>query len=284
MKTWTISSSKGSLKAVIAAVILSLWSIQSYAQSDSLTSNKIITNAKMGAIGASNILDTYLSPEKYHGLELRYISHTLREKAGRNLYHEVIHQGYISYLDNRASNGNEIAGSYNFQYGWHWNILRRAYGTSTLTIGAGGNIDANLGFIYNTRNSNNPAQARIYLNIAPVIEANYHFLIHSHPYTLRYEVEVPILGLMFSPNYGQSYYEIFSEGNYDHNIVPTYVGNAPSLRQMLTFDFTLWKTTFRIGYLGDYQQAKVNNLKNHIYTHALMIGVVKKFQMLKMQP
>ena len=47
---------------------------------DTIRNNKIITNAQMIGIGAVNILDTYLSPEKYRGTELRYISHTLRER------------------------------------------------------------------------------------------------------------------------------------------------------------------------------------------------------------
>ncbi len=243
---------------------------------------RIITNSKLLGVGATNILDTYLSPEKYNGTELRYISHTLREHEGKRLYREIIHQGNVAYADNRAGNGSEMAGMYNFQYGWHYRVL--SLEADRLTLGVGGNIDANLGFIYNTRNSNNPAQARLYLNITPVIEAAYRFHIKNSPHTLRYELSVPLLGVMFSPNYGQSYYEIFSQGNYDHNVVPTWMGNAPSLRQLLTFDFTLWGTTFRVGYLGDFQQAKVNGLRSHVYTNSLVVGVTKRFQLIKMRP
>ena len=97
------------------------------------------------------------------------------------------------------------------------------------------------------------------------------------PLKASYEVGIPLMGFMFSPNYGQSYYEIFNRGNYDHNVVFTHPVNAPSLRQMLAIDATFGRTTLRIGYLGDIRQSKVNNIKAHTYTHAFVLGFTRKF-------
>ena len=135
-----------------------------WGQSDTITSDKVITNAKMIGIGATNILDTYLSPEKYRGTELRYISHTTRDSESSRWSRQIVHQGDIAYTDNRSGNGTEISGAYNFRYGWlyNWHFLDRR-----LNVKAGAAIDATIGFIYNTRNGNNPAQARAMLNITP---------------------------------------------------------------------------------------------------------------------
>ena len=252
------------------------------------------TNALMIGAGATNILDTYLSPEKYRGLDLRLLSHTRREKDSTQWINQFQHEGNIAYADNRSGNGGEMAGGYTFRYSllrkWHTTLWRHP-----LQLLAGGTAAANAGFVYNTRNGNNPANARLSLHIEPTVGLDYPigharrigglsfspYNSDRYPAVLHYEVSVPLIGLMFSPNYGQSYYEIFSRGNYDHNCVPTTTGSTPSLRQMLTIDFRLARTTWRVGYLGTIEQSRVNGLKTHTYTHSLMIGIVKRFRTIK---
>lgn len=242
------------------------------------------TNALMLGIGRTNILDTYLSPEKYRGTDVRFLSHTRREKDSTCIVHQLLHEGNIAFADNRSGNGGEIEGGYTFAYSllrkWQWNV-----GNSHLRLLAGGTAELNVGFLYNTRGSNNPAQARLSLHLKPTIAADFNFRLfkrQQQPFTLRYEASAPLCGLMFSPNYGQSYYEIFSRGNYDHNCVPTTFVATPSIRQMLTLDVHALHTTWRIGYLGDWRQAQVNNLKQHTYTNALVIGIVRRFSTVKL--
>ena len=252
------------------------------------------TNALMIGVGYTNILDTYLSPEKYRGTNLTFLSHTRRENDSIAWVNQFQHEGNVAYADNRSGNGGEMAGNYTFRYSllhkWTISLWRRP-----LHMLAGGTAAANIGFVYNTRNGNNPANARLSLNIEPTIGFDYPIGRASHtrgismhpgacahfPLILHYEASAPLFGLMFSPNYGQSYYEIFNRGNYDHNCVPTTFGSTPSFRQMLTLDLRLAHTTWRIGYMGNYEQSHVNNLKTHTYTHSIVIGVVKRFRTVK---
>lgn len=227
----------------------------------------------MIGVGPSRILDTYISQEKFSGVGITYLYIRAGKKPNKRWQNNIEHEVDLSKTRDRTHTTSMLEGNYNLYWGRYrqWLLC-----DNSLKLQAGGLANANLGFLYDMSTSNNPAQARFALNLMPVGIATYGFDIKEQHFSLRYELNLPLVGLMFSPNYGQSYYEIFSRGNYDHNIVPTTFVSAPNFRQLLTLDWQVSeKWAVRVGYLGNYQQTAVNNLKSHIYTHRFVIGITK---------
>ena len=229
--------------------------------------------------GAANSLDTYLSPLTYRGTELRFTSQTVHNRPGRNWTYSLTHGLRLARETMRTNDGVRLEGGYDFSCSWQRKIVNRTVGYwGRLMVTAGAGVDATVGFRYNAQNSNNPAQAEAAVCFTPAMAADWRFFLVSpkrgrrRALGLRYEAAVPLVGMMFSPAFGQSYYEIFSRGNYDHNLCTIWVGNAPSLRQRLLFNFKLLKRHFFIGYEGDYRQARVNDIKYHRYTNAAVLG------------
>lgn len=252
---------------------------QSKAQADSLRATRFITRTTSYGLGFTNVFDTYLSPQEYKGAEFRVIRESMRmtNLLDGNVSVQTMFQGNVSYTHNRADNNNMFSGLFNWNYGLHYQFRL----TPEFKILAGAVLDLNGGFIYNLRNTNNPASARAFINLDASAMAIWNTRIKKYPVTLRYQINAPFLGVMFSPHYGQSYYEIFSLGNWDGVIKFTSVYNQPSLRQWLTADFPIRYSKIRVSYVADIQQSKVNGLKTHVYSHIFMLGVVKELYRIK---
>ena len=262
-------------------IYLSLILLITHFSSTICNAQKLITRSTMIGLGTSNVLDTYLSQEHFTGLGMSFLSTIERNRTDCRWSTIMEHEANISSVKDRPDTKHELEGAYNFYWGKLYSLQLM---DNKLKLQAGGLVNASLGVIYNTSNSNNPAQARAHLNVMPTGTATYRFQLFKHTLVARYELSLPLAGIMFSPNYGQSYYEIFSRGNYDHNIVPTTFVSAPEWRHMLTLDIPINTQhsafNIRIGYLGNMQQAKVNNLRQHVYTHRVLIGVTKRFSII----
>ena len=246
---------------------------------DSLQATRYVTRATMYGVGYTNVFDTYLSPQEYKGIEFRISRETMRMTTlgDGNVSVQNFFQANLAYTHNRVDNNNTFAGLVNWNYGLHYQFRI----TDNFKLLAGGMGDFNGGFVYNLRNTNNPASARAYINLDVSGMAIWNLRIKNYPLTLRYQVNLPLMGVMFSPHYGQSYYEIFSLGNSSGVVKFTSLHNQPSLRQMLTADFPVGRAKMRFAYIWDAQQSHVNDIKTHTYSHVFMVGFVKELYLLK---
>ena len=289
------------MKLRIYLILCACWAAFSLqAQEDSLRATRYVMRSVLYGAGMSNVLDTYLSPLEYKGPEIRILRENMRmtRLMNGNVSAQNLLQANVSYTHNPSLTANMYAGLINWTYALHYQFrlneqLKLLAGPmidlnsfpqlllAGIILFACPMIDLNGGFVYNTRNSNNPAQAKAYGSVGISGMAIYKFRIGNYPLVVRYQANLPLLGAMFSPEFGQSYYEMFSLGHKGKNVLFTSLHNNPSLRQMLTLDFPIRKVTMRVGYICDLQQAKVNHLKYHTYSHDFMIGIVKNFYLLK---
>lgn len=259
---------RNTIKGIIGVVACLMIPFCVYAQSH-------IERSTQFAFGATNMLDTYLSPLEYTGTDVRFISSVLRTRdCGWDI--QYTHEGCYAYTSNPADNADAMAGHYDFAFAMmhRWAML-----DGKLTLRLGGMSDFYLGFAYNMRTAaNNPAQGYASLAVGGAGMATYKLKIGKITLPVTYEVRVPLIGMMFSPAYGQSYYEIFNCGNYDHN-VQCFTIATPSLRHQLSVDIPVWKrTSVRVGYFSDIRQATPNHLKQHTYTHSLLVGFIKNIR------
>ena len=265
---------------ILLLVLFLSWATAKAQESQVQTSNgsTVYTRATSYGLGFTSLQDTYLSPETYKGWEARFSRETLHQtklKRGK-IWQQTYFQGNFGYTDNRAENNKTATALANWNYGWYY----RQSLTHNFDVLMGGVADLNGGFTYNMRNGNNPVSLRAHTSIDASVMVLWNLQVRNHPLTLRYQANLPLLGMIFMPHYGQSYYEIFSIGERGGTLKVTTPFSTPSLRQMLSADYPIGKVTLRFTYVWDAQQAHINQIKSHIYSHVFMIGVVKRFQKL----
>ena len=249
-----------------------------FATAQDTADNRTTAHSLMLGIGRASQLDTYLSPMEYRGPQFTFLRETLRmtRMADSRISHQSLLGGTFSCTDNPAGNANYWGGRIGYKAGWHyhWTPL------PSLRLMAGGLLGAQAGVLYNTRNGNNPAQARLGIDLAASVAGIYIIRCRDYPISLRYQADLPLMGCMFSPHYGESYYEI-SQNGVAHNLLMSHPANAFSLHQMLTADFPVGRTVIRLGYLSDIRHSRVHHLRMNDVSRSFLIGFVRHFSILR---
>ncbi len=221
-------------------------------------------------VGRASVYDTYLSPVTYRGPQMHLEANTWRTlKRNPNFAFQTTTRIHLAYTHNRVETANEPDARLSTDMGWsrQWrNVLPR------LDLSIGGLWGLDIGGTYNTQNSNNPAQGRMATRLSAIANAKYRIPLRKRTLTLQYTAYMPLLGMMFSPRYRQSYYNLFYQGDWDKNILCTHPGNALSLYQRFTVSLPCKHRTLTVGYQSTLQQAKPHHLRQHHYTRSFVIG------------
>lgn len=258
--------------------------------------------------GYGSIYDSYLSPLDYGGPSASVGMQNERNARWNDRVTSLARFGLgATYATNPGGNAHFYDGQLDVGFGWVYNWERLYLHGRRLTLGLGGMADFSGGGTYSTRNGNNPAQGRAAFGISPVLRARYSFegprglrlrydpkvnklqpgifsncrvgYYRTRPWSVQAQLDVPLAGVMFSPQYGQSYFELFSLGHYDHNVCFTYPGNAPSARLLASLHMPVsFHTDFVVGYRGEALQSHVNHLRRHSWQNGVVIGFTRHLQ------
>ena len=223
-------------------------------------------------VGGASILDTYLTPIRYHGVNTRLAYEGLR--AMKFSPDRWIMQGVtaVEYANVQNPAGNHTMHSLMIDAKWgmmhRWNDVF----TPRLTLHLGGSPQLRGGVIYNAYNSNNPVSAKIRLSLNLTAMASYHINVGRVPVTLRYQATLPTIGAFFSLDYGEAFYELYV-GNTQGIVNVGWWGNRFDMENLLTADLHLGNSVLRLGYRNLIETSWVHNLNTQIFTHGFVIGI-----------
>lgn len=222
-------------------------------------------------IGRRNVLATYLSPLHYTGKALG-ASGTWSKAMPFSPEKAIMHfdTGFsFSSLLNPAHTATMIGLQGSFNWGMSW----RHHLPSDFQLTLGGTVGVQGGAYYLLRNGNNPVEAIADFNLAARASLSRPIKIGRLPILLRDEVSLPSLSVFFSPQYGETYYEIYL-GNHKGLVHTGWWGNNFRIDNLLSATLDFGRTAMTVGYRFNAYTQWACNLNTKIMTHSFVIGVV----------
>ena len=222
-------------------------------------------------IGRQSALDTYLSPIRYSGLDVALGYERLRAAGFAPEKWLTRHNASVNFASMNNQSGSGAMMSLYLDYSFA--MLRRWQLGRGLWLAGGGEAALTLGGLYNLRNSNNPATAKVAIDLGATAMASYHLRVGRLPLTFRYQVSLPVVGAFFSPAFGQSYYEMFYIGNTAGIVHFGAWHNRVDLRNYLSVDLHLGKMALRLGYRQLMRTTHVNHIDTQVLNHMFVLGI-----------
>lgn len=229
-------------------------------------------------IGRMKSLETYLSPVTYSGTSYYVgIWQELPFSGNPKMWRMCFGgEADIATLLNLRGNARKYDIGMNLRWGAErmW-CLSPVAKNGVLWLGAGADAVIEGGCGYLPRNGNNPVAARARVGIDLSGSAEWHIKLGRLPVAVGERLSVPTLGVFFSPQYGESYYEIYL-GNHSGLVHCGWWGNTGGVRSHLTLSLRPGRWGVRLGWLCRLQRQNVCALRTRLLTNTLTLELVSK--------
>lgn len=230
-----------------------------------------VTSVYSFEIGQARDLSTYLSPLYYDGLDLA-LSGSWTKSFQRWPDRCVMRFGSSVNIQ-RMLNPAGTAMMWGLTARFNWGLLWRKTLLRDWQFTLGPMIDIYGGAMYLTRNSNNPVNALASAGLDLAGSVSYRFRLGRIPVEVADEVSVPTLSGFFSPQFGETYYEIYL-GNRKGLAHFGWWGNAMGVDNLLSLKLSLGRTGLMLGYRFDLRTFRADALKTQLLRNAFVIGII----------
>ncbi|MDE6134190.1 MAG: DUF3316 domain-containing protein [Muribaculaceae bacterium] len=232
-------------------------------------------------LGSAHIAETYLSPLRYSGWSVALAYE--RMQAMRFSPERWVMQLHGRIEADRTLNPARNSAIWNASLSMGWAMMRRFRLERNWDIFAGGATGVDLGAYYSQRNSNNPVAAKASWTIGLQLAVAKQLNLGKLPVCLRYQTDIPLTGIFFSPQYGELYYEIYL-GNHKGLVRGAWPGNFFRMNNLLTADLRFGATTLRLGYRLGIHSSKASDIVTRHISHSAVVGICSEWISLSPRP
>jgi hypothetical protein len=222
------------------------------------------------------ILDPYLSPLYYTGKALKYNNLERRFVSWGgipNLSSQISSDWLLGATLNPAGTATILYYGQNFGRGLHYHYKPQP----AVQLLLGGIMDLDMGLKLNDRNINNPLNVDLAgnLNLSGILM--YDFNLFKRTMQLQLSIQSPLMGCMFVPLQGASYYEMFLLGDISNTMNFSSLHNKQGLNTTISLDLPLNYSVWRFGLNFQDLKYSANDMVFSRSAFSLIVGTTFDF-------
>ena len=217
-----------------------------------------VTSSLMLGIGSATVHDTYLTNQLFEGtsVDLSYQRNRMRRRMKWDS-DQWLDLSMANTLDAASESNTMFSFRLRYHYAMHrvWQLTHSNTQSSTLFVGPYAMINIGANYNLSMGSGNNPANVHETNNYGISAGYQWNYAIRHRPTNVRLQVQVPVFGSAFAPEYAASYYETFMLDKKSQRAYTTSLNNQQDLDVQLTTDIPVsivprWSrfgTSLRVG-------------------------------------